>query len=249
MKRGRKTKKRAPGAGRKSGSGKSSIKHEWHTQISDKLERGVYESITLLRELIKDYEKRFGSYDRPPGPKNDIETYATEQGNSWLRIANVWQVYLKEHKRAVLRGDPDWFDRQAEALRGRYRSSSADKRQFYKAVFMQLFNRARSYDNPSHPVMLELRKSFAGCTAMSVLESLKKENCGTDRQPDRIKVEGHCFENEKRACEEIREFATQFGFKVVREQGKHRETKRARIAPTLDVHGAIKRLRQTLSTD
>jgi len=226
----KKKRKRAPGGGAKKGSGiKSSIKHEWRSLIADKLEHGTRESITLLRKLMKDYERRFGPYhsNRYRGRRSleprplDIETLASEQGTLRHHLETVWLRHLREHERAVLLGDADWFRHQAEALKGRYRSPSPSKGQFDKAVFMQLYYRAHSYDSPMDQFASVRGEFFYGCTAAGILESLKKERCPTDSQPDRIKVEGYYFANRESCCEAIRSLAKLLGFKLRSEQGKH----------------------------
>ena len=59
----------------------------------------------------------------------------------------------------------------------------------------------------------------------------------------------HDHQNRNRCIQKIRDLRELIGLPLPDEQGQHRQRKRARIAPTLNVRGAIKRLRQTLSTD
>jgi hypothetical protein len=221
-------------AGRKKGSGlKSSInpRREYYRDIADRLGTGFREWITPLNKSIKNYEKHFGRlpFSRHGGVVVRIWDL-TKQGQRLHDIRRLWRNHQKEHAQAVLHGDAEWFQRQADALKRGYRHySKQNQGRFDQAVFETLFSRAHSYSGQDG-MLGSLRKDFLGCTADDVLDSLrqrKRRDYATeeylqerDRPKKRLYVEECPFKDRKDALEAIRRLAKQFGFELRNRRGK-----------------------------
>ena len=107
----------------------------------------------------------------------------------------LWRELVAEFEQAVLRGDADWFQRQADAIKGKRKSGYTTLGIFEWEVAPLLLQAA------------DLNAEGYRVAAQHIYAGLTKKESPTDRQPHRIKVEGHPFANPEACCEAIRRLA------------------------------------------
>ncbi len=250
------SKKRKKKRGRKKGTGpKSSINAhaEQPVDIAFKLEHGIREWITPLNAALRKYETNFGSMPdkflseiNPDEFTNSdwvekIQTpvFSIEQHDLLGHVEYLWSRHRAEHEEATLRGDDEWYRRQADALepKGSAAYGPPNLGRFDKAVFDALFIRAHSYDNhEDHLWWARPRFMKEGCTAANILDSLRQRREGSLRQRREgrfvLFVEDRRFNSRKSALDAIRQLAKRFGFGLRSGQGK-----RSRTAKPSSDHG------------
>src|SRR5439155_14197071 len=97
----------------------------------------------------------------------------------WIKAACLWRELVQQIECALVIGDDEWLDELAKAIRdGESLKQHADRAQF-TAMVLDLFPKIQ--------------------TASGIYERLKKEKLPDDR----LKVEGHVFENKARVMDAI----------------------------------------------
>jgi hypothetical protein len=235
--------KRKKGGGRKAGSGvKSSMQAQQAQPSTDVRAQLLHDSrewrMVVLRACIGDGSKLPDNYLSARAEANRAALAAMTPGKRYLlldKIDSLWRDVRAQFERAVLDGNADWFRRQAKAIE---RKSGDTARGRFEANLVTLVLQAAILNAKANRV-----------TASDIYEVLNKKDSPTKKQPDGVLVEGLQFENRNRCIQEIRDLARLIGLPLRDVRGEHRKTKRARIAPTLDVRNAIERLRQAVSTE
>ncbi len=208
--------------------------------------------MVALQELIREKRQEAGEKGLPRdylsfrAEANQAALHALQKappGERYLlldRIDTLWRDIKRdinpEFERAVVRGDANWLWRMADAIEGKRKPSDAVRRGFDAKVSTLLFQ-AAILNAKGHRVV-----------GRDIYEVLHKMDSPTDKKPTRVEVEGWFFENRERCIQEIRDLGKLIGLPLPSEQGKHPPTKRARIAPTLNLCSAIKRLQEALRT-
>jgi hypothetical protein len=219
--------KRRKGGGRKSDSGvKSSIKAQPALPFTDKRERLFHGQrdwrMICLRRMLEVIAKNDG----------DALPFRTPI------MDELWRGLIAEFEQAVLRGDADWFHRQANVIQGKRKARYTMRGIFEWEVAPLLLQAA------------DLNAKGYRMTAGSIYAGLTKKECPTVRQPHGVKVENCYFENRERCMDAIRELAESLGMPLLKEQGKQPKKKPSkplstRLLPWLVTERATDRNRQT----
>jgi hypothetical protein len=238
--------KRKKGGGRKPDSGsKSSIKAQPFADFTDKRAQLFHDQrdwrMIRLQRLLRQETKNVT--DKWPDNYLSMRTAANRAALQVVpprkrylldEITSLWHKIAAEFERALIHGDTDWLRRQANAIDGKRKLGDAVRGCFDAKVSTLLLQAAI------------LNAKGNRVTASDIYDALNEKDSQTDKRPHGVLVEGLKFENRNRCEQEIRDLGTLIGLPLPDERGKHLKTKRARIAPTLNLHSAIERLRKTL---
>jgi hypothetical protein len=199
----------------------SSIKpDELAAHVIEKLTHNIRDWLPLLRQLLKEYQARFG-----PLPNKSLTTIGrdhlkivlqsiskgtplTERERLMAEIAALWARHEAEHEQAVINGDGAWFQRQAKAAAKSPRPTAIGR--FHAAVVRELNWRALLHGGKPH---LFLLGGHTGCINQDILDVLeqREEKSGSKKH---LIVEGRRFQSARRARAEVTKIAKHHHFQL-----------------------------------